>query len=231
MRTGLQAAGVLFDLDGTLLDTLEDLADSTNRCLAGLGLPGHPVEAYRYFVGDGIANLSRRTLPAERRDPATVEALQELFNRDYHAHWADKTRPYEGIADLLDDSAPAGSPWPSCPTSPMPSPWTWSPISSPPGDGPPFSAPATRTPASRTRPRPWRSPRPWAWPPREVLYAGDTSTDMQTARNAGMFAVGVLWGFRPRAELVESGAQALVSRPSELLAVLSCSFRRAPPRR
>ena len=96
-------AGVLFDLDGTLLDTLEDLADSTNRCLARLGLPPHPPEAYRYFVGDGLGNLARRVLPAERRDPATIEDLKELFNRDYSGHWADKTRPYDGIAGLLDD--------------------------------------------------------------------------------------------------------------------------------
>jgi len=215
---GRQLAGALFDLDGTLLDTLGDLADSTNRSLASLGLPGHPVEAYRYFVGDGVAALSRRALPAERRDPATVEALQELFNRDYHGHWADKTRPYEGITGLLDALSSRGIPMAILSNKPHSftvdmvghffAAWSFSAVCG----------------ARDSRPR---KPDPAAaleisvemgLGPAQMLYAGDTRTDMDTARNAGMFAVGVLWGFRPRAELEEGGAQALVSRPEELLA-------------
>jgi phosphoglycolate phosphatase len=211
-------AGVLFDLDGTLLDTLQDLADSTNRCLARLGLPGHPAEAYRYFVGDGVANLALRALPAERRDPASVEALKQLFNQDYTGHWADKTRPYEGIAGLLDALSERGRP--VAVLSNKPHAFTvemvrhflgsWS-----------FAAVYGARDSHPRKPDPTAALEIGAamgLAPAQVLYAGDTRTDMETARNAGMFAVGVLWGFRPRAELEESGAQALVSRPAELLA-------------
>ena len=215
---GGQLSGALFDLDGTLLDTLEDLADSTNRCLATLGLPGHPVEAYRYFVGDGIAALSRRALPAERRDPATIEALQELFNRDYHGHWADKTRPYEGIAGVLDALSARRVPMAILSNKPHSftvdmvghffAAWSFSAVFGARDSHPRKPDPAAALAISAKM----------GLAPAQMLYAGDTRIDMDTARNAGMFAVGVLWGFRPRAELVESGAQALVSRPAELLA-------------
>ncbi len=213
-----ELAGVLFDLDGTLLDTLEDLADSTNRCLARLGFPGHPVEAYRYFVGDGLANLALRTLPAERRDPTTVQALQELFNGDYREHWADKTRPYEGIAGLLDGLAARGRPMAVLSNKPHAftvemvghffSAWRFAAVF-----GARESHPRKPDPAAALE-----AGGQMGLAPAQVLYAGDTRTDMETARNAGMFAVGVLWGFRPRAELEQSGAQALVARPAELLA-------------
>ena len=211
-------AGVLFDLDGTLLDTLEDLADSTNRCLARLGLPGLPTQSYRYFVGDGLANLARRVLPAERRDEATVEALKELFNRDYDGHWADKTRPYDGIAELLDELAARGRPMAIL--SNKPHAFTQAMVGH-------FFRPWSFTGVFGARESHPRKPDPAAaleicagmgLEAAEMLYAGDTRTDMQTARNAGMFAVGVLWGFRPREELVDNGAQALVAAPQELAA-------------
>jgi phosphoglycolate phosphatase len=213
-------AGVLFDLDGTLLDTLQDLADSTNRCLARLGLPGHPAESYRWFVGEGLGNLARRTLPAERRDPATVQALQELFNQDYHEHWADKTRPYEGIADLLEGLSARGRPMAVLSNKPHAftvemvrhffGSWSFAAVFGARDSHPRKPDPAAALEAGAAM----------GLAPERVLYAGDTRTDMETARNAGMFAVGVLWGFRPRAELEESGAQALVARPEELLAWL-----------
>ena len=210
--------GVLFDLDGTLLDTLQDLADSTNRCLARLGLPGHPAQSYRYFVGDGLSNLARRVLPVERRDPATVEALEELFNQDYTGHWADRTRPYEGIAGLLDALSARGRPMAVLSNKPHAftvemvrhflGSWRFAAVFGARDSHPRKPDPAAALEISTEM----------GLAPAQVLYAGDTRTDMETARNAGMFAVGVLWGFRPRAELEESGAQALVSRPAELLA-------------
>ena len=217
---GGRLAGVLFDLDGTLLDTLEDLADSTNRCLARLGLPPHPPEAYRYFVGDGLGNLARRVLPAERRDPATIEELKELFNRDYSGHWADKTRPYDGIAGLLDGLSARGRPMAILSNKPHAftvemvkhflGAWRFSAVYGARDSHPRKPDPAAALEISEEM----------QLTPERVLYAGDTGTDMQTARNAGMFAVGVLWGFRPRAELEQNGARILVSRPEELLAYL-----------
>jgi phosphoglycolate phosphatase len=217
-RPAGKLAGVLFDLDGTLLDTLEDLADSTNRCLASLGFPGHPVQAYRYFVGDGLSNLARRTLPAERReDPAAMQALQELFNRDYHEHWADKTRPYEGVTALLEALSARGRPMAVLSNKPHAftvemvrhffGSWQFAAVFGARESHPRKPDPAAALEAGAAM----------GLSPAQVLYAGDTSTDMQTARNAGMFAVGVLWGFRPRAELEQGGAQAVLSRPEELL--------------
>jgi phosphoglycolate phosphatase len=211
-------AGILFDLDGTLLDTLQDLADSTNRCLARLGLPGHPVQDYRFYVGEGLGNLARRTLPAERQDPATIQALQELFSRDYGEHWADKTRPYEGIAGLLDELSSRGVPMAVLSNKPHAfavdmvehflGSWKFAAVFGARDSHPRKPDPAAALEAGAAM----------GLAPSRVLYAGDSRTDMETARNAGMFAVGVLWGFRPRAELEEGGAQALVSRPEELLA-------------
>ena len=93
---------VLFDLDGTLLDTLEDLADATNAALAELGVPGHPLEAYKTFVGDGLENLVRRAMRQEHLDNGLLARGIGLTRQEYASRWADKTRPYPGIPDLLD---------------------------------------------------------------------------------------------------------------------------------
>ena len=93
---------VLFDLDGTLLDTLADLADAVNAALAALGFPIHPVEAYRYFVGDGVETLMRRTLPPEAAaDEAILKRAMELQRTEYAQRWHEKTRPYPGVLELL----------------------------------------------------------------------------------------------------------------------------------
>jgi phosphoglycolate phosphatase len=214
----MKLRAILFDLDGTLLDTLEDLADCTNRSLARLGLPAHPAESFRYFVGDGIENLARRALPEDRRDPGTVAELRASIGREYAAHWADKTRIYPGIPELLD--ALSARPVPMAILSNKPHAFTlaiaehyfprW-----------PFAAIYGARDSHPRKPDPAAALEICAelsLSPPEILYAGDTNTDMRTARSAGMFAVGVLWGFRPREELLESGAQALAARPEDLLA-------------
>ena len=93
---------MLFDLDGTLLDTLEDLADSMNITLEKMGYPVHPVERYKVFVGDGMETEARRALGAGG-DEATVARCLELSRAEYAKRWANKTRPYPGIAELLDE--------------------------------------------------------------------------------------------------------------------------------
>ena len=92
---------ILFDLDGTLLDTLDDLADAANRVLAAAGLPTHERSAYRRFVGDGSRMLMTRTLPHEHRTPERIEELLTRFKEAYGRHWKTATRPYPGINDLL----------------------------------------------------------------------------------------------------------------------------------
>ncbi|MGO9113644.1 MAG: HAD family hydrolase [Thermoguttaceae bacterium] len=208
---------VLFDLDGTLLDTLEDLADSTNAALADLGVHGHPVEAYKQFVGDGLENLVRRAMGQEEPDEAMLARGIELTRREYARRWADKTRPYPGIPELLDGLSRRGIPM--AVLSNKPDEFTRLCVSRLLA-GWHFRAVQGATPELPRKPDP-RGARAIAAQigvaPGEVLYLGDTNTDMQTAVAAGMFPVGALWGFRTADELLATGAAALVERPTDVL--------------
>ncbi len=207
----------IFDLDGTLLDTLEDLADAANRVLRSLGLPGHAVEEYRYFVGNGMVRLIERILPPGRRDARFVARVVDAFRNDYGHHWKDKSRMYDGVPAMLDGLARArlklailsNKPHEftlACVRDLLPG-YRFDPVfGQRPGVAPKPDPAAALEIAARLGAR-----------PEEILYLGDTATDMQTAVRAGMFAVGALWGFRTRKELEESGARVLVSRPEDLL--------------
>lgn len=211
---------VLFDLDGTLLDTLTDLADSMNAVLASLDFPTHPRDAYRYFVGDGLEILARRVLPEANRTQAMIQRCAEGMRDQYHRHWADQTNPYEGVADLLDSLTARGLSLNILSNKPddftclmvnhfLPA-WPWGQVrgarSATPKKPHPHGALAIADQLKLA--------------PKQFLYLGDTNTDMQTATAAGMFPVGVLWGFRTRSELEESGAQAVLRHPLDLLALL-----------
>lgn len=211
---------VLFDLDGTLLNTLDDLADSANAVLGQLDFPQHPVEAFKYFVGDGVENLMRRALPAEFRDAATIAQGTTLMRAEYGRRWADKTRPYQGVPELLDALTARGT--------------RMTVLSNKPDE-------FTKLCVGRLLPR-WqfevvigarpgqpRKPDPTAAveiarqlrvAPAQILYLGDTNTDMQTAVSAGMFPVGALWGFRTAEELAASGAKTLVAKPLDVLGLV-----------
>jgi len=211
---------LIFDLDGTLLDSLEDLADAMNHVLGAAGLPTHAVAAYRYFVGDGIEMLVRRALPEGAADDATVARTVAAMGEEYDRRATRKTRPYPGIPELLDALFARGLPVAILSNKPHE---------------------ATRQVVERLLPR-WafaavrgarpevpKKPHPagalelashLGVPPQDFLYLGDTGTDMRTARGAGMRAVGVLWGFRPAEELTAAGAEALVAAPGDLLPLL-----------
>ena len=88
---------IIFDLDGTLLDTLDDLADSMNEALRQLGFPTHPVEDYKIFIGDGVDMLVRRSLPKDKLDPETIAKAMHIMKQNYHQRWDNKTKPYAGI--------------------------------------------------------------------------------------------------------------------------------------
>jgi len=211
---------VLFDLDGTLLDTLEDLADSMNEALGRLGFAPHPAAAYKLFVGDGVVNLATRVLPDGHRDDATVASVVKLMREIYGLHWADKTQPYPGVPELLDTLAERGvktavlsnKPHDSttqCVEKLLPK-WR-------------FDAVVGVSEAVPPKPDPRGVEQVVARlgvPREEFLYLGDTNTDMHTANGAGIFAVGALWGFRTAEELLASGARALIEKPIELLGLL-----------
>jgi phosphoglycolate phosphatase len=211
---------VLFDLDGTLLDTLDDLADAMNQVLIDLGAPTHDREAYRHFIGDGVEWLVRRALPTAQTSDEQVQRSVAEMRRHYDARWDRKTRPYPGIPELLDALAARRLPLAILSNKPhdfvvkladrLLGRWSFARVlGARPGVPKKPDPIATRAVAAEL-----------GIPPDAWLYLGDTGTDMQTARAAGMVAVGVLWGFRDADELRADGAQRLIARPLELLDLL-----------
>jgi len=213
-------SAVLFDLDGTLLDTLDDLADSMNAVLHRLGLAGHPREAYRYFVGEGMEVLARRSLPQSLVTDTLVSECVELMRQHYGANWANKTKPYEGISEMLRRLGEEGMLL--AVLSNKPHAMTVKVVNH-------FFPHQDFAAVWGARPEVSRKPSPdgalalaaeLGISPGRVLYLGDTSIDMRTAKGAGMLAIGATWGFRTEEELVESGADAVVTHPLEVLGFL-----------
>lgn len=208
---------VLFDLDGTLLDTLADLGDSMNRVLLRAGFPEHPLEAYRYFVGDGMEKLAFRALPADSRDSANTARITTAMKEEYDRHWADKTQPYPGIPELLAELDKEGNPL--AVFSNKPDEFTRKMIAAffP---GRRFGAVIGARPGVPKKPDPGvplEIAASLGISPSGFVYLGDTNTDMQTAVAAGMYPVGALWGFRTASELEASGAKRLIAEPREIM--------------
>jgi len=211
---------VLFDLDGTLLNTLKDIADSVNAVLARSGFPQHPVNAYRYFVGDGMENLARRVLPPDRRDPETVARTRAAIDVEYTQHEADTTRPYPGVPELLSALTRRGVKMAVLSNKPDHS--VQSTVTALLGDWR-FDVVLGARPSVPIKPDPSGALEIAARlsiPPAQFLYLGDTGTDMKTAVAAGMYPVGALWGFRTADELLAAGAKTLVRYPADLLKLL-----------
>ncbi|MBQ9384572.1 MAG: HAD family hydrolase [Ruminiclostridium sp.] len=212
---------VFFDLDGTLLNTLDDLAAAGNFALRTLGLPEYDTDKYRYMVGNGIPKLIERMLPGNAGD-ALTEKAHALFSEYYALHSEDMTRPYEGIPEMLaelkrldigtavitnkdavfadtlirkyfgDDIGRVYGSVPGAPRKPDP---YWVNIA------------LKEYGAAKS----------------EVLYLGDSCVDMQTAANAGLTGAGVLWGFRDREELVGNGAKYICTVPADILDIIKRS--------
>jgi phosphoglycolate phosphatase len=212
-----QFDAVLFDLDGTLLDTLRDIGDACNRVLLERGYPPHPIDAYRYLVGDGARMLWARALPEGERDDETIDDCLEAYIAEYARGWNVNTQPYDGIGEMLDALVSRGLKLAVLSNKPHPftvqcvetflARWQFHAVR---GQGDAF--PRKPDPASAID-----VARQLGTTPGRILYVGDTATDMQTATAAGMYAVGVLWGFRERDELESNGAKQIVAHPRELL--------------
>jgi len=208
---------ILFDLDGTLLDTIEDIADSMNQVLSRFGFSGHEPEAYKYFVGEGVESMVRKVLPEKSLEEELVARCVVAMREEYGRRWNNKTRPYLGIPELLDALSQRGFPLAILSNKPhdftqlvvakqLPR-WSFKVV---------FGARSTVP----------KKPDPTAaleiadimhLAPDLFLYLGDTSTDMKTAVAAGMFPLGALWGFRSAQELRTHGAQALLEKPLDVL--------------
>ncbi len=211
---------VIFDLDGTLLDSLEDLADSMNAVLLRSGLPTHPLDAYRYFVGEGIEMLVRRAVPEPERTPERLAGHVAAMRSEYEIRSVVKTRPYPGVPDLLD--ALQSREVPAAILSNKPHEATLDVVARLLGRWS-FRAVLGARPTVPKKPDPAGALEiagGLGIPPEEILYLGDTATDMRTARAACMRAVGALWGFRTADELREAGAEFLARDPGDLLDLL-----------
>lgn len=210
----------IFDLDGTLLNTLDDLAAACNQALAQKGLPQHPTDAYRMFVGNGVAKLVERMTPeALRGDRALLADLRQRFDAYYGVHGSDLTRPYDGVLPMLDELLARGMGLAILSNKPH----EFVTEMVPHYFGDRFAAVYGQRAGYPTKPEPSlvaETLDALGAARAETVYLGDSGVDMQTARNGGVLAVGVLWGFRDRAELLENGAQALIAAPDELYALL-----------
>ena len=206
--------GVIFDLDGTLLHSLPDIAAAMNRALTQFGLPTFEENAYKYKVGNGVLKLTERAV-GERRD--MYEQVKQAYMADYAEHNRVNTRPFRGVPELLRELNARGVPVCVLTNKDQRDAETilahYFPEIS-------FAMVRGRVEGVPLKPDPTGAlllSSGIGAAPADCLYVGDTSTDMNCGVRAGMETVGVLWGYRPREELVASGARHLISEPAELL--------------
>jgi phosphoglycolate phosphatase len=212
--------GIIFDLDGTLVNSLEDLADSMNSILQRYNFPVHSVPTYKQLIGNGIRNLVFKALPEANRDKALINTCYDLMIEVYRENAVKKTKPYEGISELLDElvsrnmklavfSNKADEFTKKIVLTLLPE---WN-----------FEAIVGLSTEALQKPNPFvamQISEKFGINPEETLYVGDSGVDMQTANNAGMYAVGALWGFRSKEELTSNGAMYLIKKPLDLLKIL-----------
>lgn len=207
---------IIFDLDGTLLNTIADLAQSTNHALQTLGYPVHDVSAYRFMVGNGINKLFERALPDGEKTEENVQRVRREFIPYYDLHNADESRPYPGIPELLEalqaegkQMAVASNKYQAATRKLI---THYFPQIS-------FAAVFGQREGVNVKPDPAIVDdilRITGTPREEVLYVGDSGVDMQTAINSGVTACGVTWGFRPRTELEAYHPAYIVDRAEEI---------------
>ena len=208
---------VLFDLDGTLIDTVDDIGDAANRVLSNRGFPMHPISTYYQFIGEGVKVLFTRALPQEKRNEDLINTCLKEFVEDYRHNYDVKSQLYDGISEMLNALNVRGlklailsnKPDPltkDCVTSLL-SNWDFDVVF-----GQRDSVPRKPNPQAALE-----IAEKLSISPSDFLYLGDTAIDMKTAVSAGMFPVGAAWGFRPLKELKENGARVIIGKPIQLL--------------
>jgi len=209
--------GVIFDLDGTLLNSLEDIADAANATLEKHRLKPHPIDSYRYFIGDGLQILIERIVPEQYRKKEKITMLMETFKEFYQDNWYKKSRPYDGIKSMLDTLLNRGVKLAVFSNKPhhfteLTVKWFF-----------PFHIFSWVQGQKDTIPK---KPDPagalfiaeqLGMNSGQFVFVGDSANDMKTGKSAGMKTIGVEWGFRDRTELQENGADKIVCEPSEIV--------------
>ena len=210
---------VIFDLDGTLLNTLGDLAAAGNHALQQMGLPTHATEAYKLFVGNGIPNLIHRILPEEHTDEQHSRCY-ELFNEYYNAHKTDLTAPYEGIAELVEMLSDKGII--CCVNTNKAHEFAKELVHRFFGDS--IKDVIGQGSGYALKPSPeavLEFCHRYDISKQNALYIGDSNVDMKTAAAAGIDACGVLWGFRDKEELEGCGPRHIAEDASKLKAIIT----------
>lgn len=208
---------VVFDLDGTLLDTLDDLTASVNFALKSCNYPVHTLDEVRRMVGNGVAMLIRRAMPAGHTQQQFDDCFG-VFGEYYSLHCNDHTKPYDGISDMLNRLCSCGVGLAVASNKLQPAVQKlvahyFPMIKVAVGDSPEYG----RKPAPDML---IRAMKLLDSTPRDTLYVGDSEVDVATARNAAVRCVSVLWGFRDKEQLLAGGAAEFVRVPSEILSLV-----------
>ncbi|MBE6972909.1 MAG: HAD family hydrolase [Ruminococcaceae bacterium] len=219
MPTHKRFSHVIFDLDGTVLDTLDDLANSVNWVLTQHGWPTHERDTYKYFVGNGMVKLLERATPEQAKQPGLWEQVQEEFHAYYAQHKADCTKPYDGMERVLNRLKEVGvsiavlTNKPNTAAQPIMEQYY-------PGVFPLVQGAMPQLPVKPDPTVLMRLMERMGANPESTLFVGDSNVDIQTAKNGGLSSCGVLWGFRTRQELEEEGAQFIAQTPDDLLNII-----------
>jgi phosphoglycolate phosphatase len=212
--------GVIFDLDGTLLNTLEDIADAMNKVLIDRNFSVHNYDEYQLFIGNGIRNLVSMALPENVRTEKFVDVCFKKMFEVYGTHCLVKTHMYKGIAELLDSLTSKNIKMAILSNKAdtltqhivkeLFAKWTFAAVL---GERP--NIPRKPDPAGA-----FEAIQMLGCNPEKILYLGDSGVDMRTANAANVYAVGALWGFRSKEELLQNGAKAFVEQPVDLISLL-----------
>lgn len=210
---------VIFDLDGTLINSLDDLADAVNFALMKFGYPVHPVESFKYFVGNGVPKLIERSLPESERTAERIEEVKAVFASYYNEHSADKTRPYDGIEKLLEKLKNSG--WKIAVASNKSDDFTQILVKKFFGDK--FDCVQGGMPSVPKKPAPdivYSIMSKIAADKTDTYFVGDSNVDMLTASNSGLKSIGCLWGFRTKEELLSGGADFIAEKPEDIYNII-----------
>ena len=220
----MEYKAILFDLDGTLINSLEDLADSANEALKKHGFKIHPLDSYKKFVGNGVRNLIKNAAPSGT-DDSVVDMILKDYRIIYNKNYVNKTRAYDGIHEMLDNLKKAGVKMGVCSNKPH----------KPTNEivekilgceyfdvifGEREGIPRKPDPASLIE-----AAERLGVAPSQTIYVGDSGGDMESANRAEMLAAGVLWGFREKEELIAYGGKILLTSPSELVDFIAWAHR------
>jgi phosphoglycolate phosphatase len=211
--------GVIFDLDGTLVNSMEDIADAMNTVLLSLNYPTHSYETFQYFIGSGLRNLVSKSLPETNNNEKQIDSCYQLMIEEYSINCTRKTKAYDGIIELLDllisndiklsvfsnksDELTKKITAELFPTY--------------------FETVVGLSIEALKKPNPSEAiaiSKSLGLETEEIIFVGDSGIDMQTAANASMLAVGVSWGYRPEEELTATGAKYVINSPLDLIQIL-----------